>query len=59
VYFTFASFASAYSTANKKVAINDLWEWLLVGVVTMNTHIIDVEPERAVLTAVMEVSVAL
>ena len=40
-----------------KVAINDLWEWLLVGVVTMNTHIIDVEPERAVPTAVMEVSV--
>ena len=42
-----------------KVAINDLWEWLLVGVVTMNTHIIDVEPERAVPTAVMEVSVTL
>jgi len=55
----FCELCKCLQHCKQKVAINDLWEWLLVGVVTMNTHIIDVEPERAVLTAVMEVSVAL
>jgi len=37
----------------------DLWEWLLVGVVIMNKRTIDDEPERAVPTAVMDISAAL
>ena len=36
-----------------------IWEWLLVGVVTMNEHTIDDEPERVVPAAIMDVSVAL
>jgi len=41
----------------EKITIIGLWEWLIVGVVIMNDRTIDVKPGRAVLAAVMEVSV--
>ena len=46
-------------TASEKITIIGLWEWLIVGVVIMNDRTTDVKPGRAVLAAVMEVSVTL
>jgi len=46
-------------TASQIDSNNGLWEWLVVGVVTINNCTIDVKPERAIPAAVMAVSVAL